>query len=147
MVVIHSSYAVVQCVTFRDEVCGGTRNNCHERTSLVMLESGVFFRDCFKPRVKFFAFVCACDCHCGAVFVYADIVPAPEFVGEKIAFERHIESQINAGFHIVRIGAGIGFLCCEVFAKVFEISVFEKLFDGGIIFRALKALFHFVITL
>lgn len=87
LVVIHSSYAVVQCVTFRDEVCGGTRDNCHERASLVMLESGVFFCDCFKPRVKFFAFVFACDCHCGAVFVYADIVPTPEFVGEKIAFE------------------------------------------------------------
>ena len=138
---------MVQCVAFRDEVCGGTRDNCHECTSLVMLESGVFFRDCFKTRVKFFAFVFACDCPCGAVFVNTDIVPAPEFVGEKIAFERHIESQINAGLHIVRIGAGIGFLCCEVFAKVFEISVFEKLFDGGIIFCVLKALFHFVITL
>lgn len=147
LVVIHSSYAVVQCITFRDEVCRGTCDNCHERTSLVMLESGVFFRDCFKTRIKFFALVFACDCHCGAVFVYADIVPASEFVGEKIAFEGHIESQINAGLHIVRIGAGIGFLCCEVFAKVFEISVFEKLFDGGIIFRALKALFYFVITL
>lgn len=132
---------MVQCIPFRDEVCGGTRDNCHERASLVMLESGVFFRDCFKPRVKFFAFVFACDCHCGAVFVYADIVPAPEVAGEKIAFERHIKSQINAGFHVIRIGVDIGVLHRNVSAKVFEIFVLEKLFNGGIIFRALKAFF------
>ena len=147
LVVVKLPDTMMQGVSFGDEFGRGFGDNSHKRTPFVVLQASIFVGNFGKTGVQLFTLLSVRYSFCGAVFVNTDIVPAPEFVGEKIAFERHIESQINAGFHIVCIGADIGVLRRNVSAKVFEISVFEKLFDGGIIFRALKALFYFVITL
>lgn len=147
LVVVKPPDTMMQGVSFGDEFGRGFGDNGYKRASFVVLQASIFVGNFGKTSVQLFTLLPVLDSLCSALFVNTDIVPALEVAGEKIAFKRHIESQINAGLYIVRIGAGIGFLCCEVFAKVFEISVFEKLFNGGIIFRALKTFFHFVIML
>lgn len=147
LVVVKPSDTMMQGISFGDEFGRGFGDNSYKRTPFGVLQASIFLGNLGKTGVQLFALLPVFDNLCSAVFVNTDIVPAPEVAGEKIAFKRHIESQINAGFHIIRIGVDIGVLHRNVSAKVFEISVFEKLFDGGIIFRALKAFFHFVITL
>lgn len=147
LVVVKPPDTIMQGISFGDEFGRGFGDNSHKRTPFIVLQASIFVGNFGETGVQFFTFLPVLDSLCSAVFVNTDIVPAPEVAGEKIAFERHIESQINAGFHIVRIGADIGVLHRNVSAKVFEISVLEKHFKCGIIFRALKAFFHFVITL
>ena len=130
LVVVHPPHAVMQYFPFMHEVGGRVGNHADKCAPLVVFERQVLLGNRGEFLVQFLFRLSVCLCPLRGILVYSHIVPVSEIMREAILRQRHIQTEIVAGFEIVEIGVCIGVLCGDVIEEFLPLLTREKFAYG-----------------